>query len=45
MSTYLQQGYEWQPTSSTLPQYLQPTLVKYNHPMVIKGEREKVKSW
>ena len=40
MNTYLQQGYEWIPTSSTFKQYLPTKLDIYNHPMVIKGERE-----
>ena len=40
MNTYLQQGYEWIPTSSTFQQHHPTKLDIYNQPMVIKGERE-----
>ena len=40
MHIYLQQGYEWIPTSSTSQQHHPTKLDIYNHPMVIKGERE-----
>ena len=40
MHTYLQQGYEWIPTSST-SQHHPTKLDIYNHPMVIKGGRER----
>ena len=41
MNTYLQQGYEWIPTSSTFQQHHPTKLDIYNHQMVIKGERER----
>ena len=41
MHNYLQQGYEWIPTSSTFQQHHPTKLDIYDHPMVIKGERER----